>query len=237
MNTKIEIIIGDITKQKDVDAIVNAANTSLLGGGGVDGAIHKAAGPLLLEECKLLHGCNVGEAKFTKAYDLPCKYIIHTVGPKYRDGHHGEITLLKWAYTNSLIVAQKMGIRKIAFPAISTGIYKYPIVEATKIAVSVVEEFIEEHSDAFDLIRFVLFDTNTFDIYNDVISKKAICRNDLPEFIGNIIDIFEDFLENKGITIENDEREDSDDCILYGTDYGYLQDKIQETLKYWDICN
>lgn len=171
---RIQTVQGDITVQKDVEAIVNAANTSLLGGGGVDGAIHRAAGPELLEECRTLYGCNTGEAKITKGYKLPCKYVIHTVGPIYRGGNYNEAELLKNAYWNSLQLAVDHGIRTIAFPSISTGVYRYPLKEAAEIAVNTVTEFYKEHVDDLDYVRFVLFNARTRKVYDDVIMKNGM---------------------------------------------------------------
>lgn len=167
----IETVLGDITKQTDVEAIVNAANNSLLGGGGVDGAIHRAAGRELLAECRTLNGCETGEAKITSAYKLPCKYIIHTVGPIYRGGNSGEPQLLENAYKNSMKVALQNKIRTIAFPSISTGIYSYPLEQATEIAVKTVNDFYLEHPNEFDCIRFVLFDERTKQAYDNAIDK------------------------------------------------------------------
>lgn len=163
MNNKIEIHKGDITKLK-VDAIANAANTTLLGGGGVDGAIHRAAGPQLLEECETLNGCPTGEAKITKGYNLPAEYVIHTVGPVWRGGNNNEDELLANCYHNSLKLAVDNGIKTIAFPAISTGIYGFPLNRAARIAVSVVTNFLSEH-DKIEKVIFVAFDDKTYYAY------------------------------------------------------------------------
>lgn len=167
----IETVLGDITKQTDVEAIVNAANNSLLGGGGVDGAIHRAAGRELLAECRTLNGCKTGEAKITSAYKLTCKYVIHTVGPIYRGGNSGEPQLLANAYKNSMKLALQNKIRTIAFPSISTGIYSYPLEEAAEIAIKTVNDFYLEHQNEFDCIRFVLFDDRTKQAYDNAINK------------------------------------------------------------------
>ena len=160
----IKIIKGDITKIK-AEAIVNAANSTLLGGGGVDGAIHRAAGPELLKECRTLGGCKTGEAKITKGYNLPAKFVIHTVGPVWQGGNTGEAELLKKCYQNSLRLAQKHKIKSIAFPAISTGVYGYSFEQASKIAIRTVKNFIDENLEAFDEVIFVLFFEEDFSAF------------------------------------------------------------------------
>lgn len=165
--TRIQMVKGDITEQH-VDAIVNAANSSLLGGGGVDGMIHYVAGPELREECKKLGKCETGEAKITKGYKLPAKYVIHTVGPVYGHEEGNEELLLSNCYTNSLKLAREHGLRSIAFPAISTGVFKYPKDEAAHVAIETVRYFISRNPDALDEIRFVLFDELNFNIYSQL---------------------------------------------------------------------
>lgn len=155
MNNRIQVVRGDITEQI-VDAIVNAANSSLLGGGGVDGAIHDAAGPDLLEECRRIGGCPTGEARITGGYQLPAKYVIHTVGPVWHGGNHGEDALLAACYRNSLGLALQHAIRTIAFPAISTGAYGYSLNRATHIAVGEVRAFLQQHSQ-IERVTFVCF--------------------------------------------------------------------------------
>ena len=167
----IKAIRGDITKITDIEAIVNAANTSLLGGGGVDGAIHRAAGPKLLEECRTLHGCDTGDAKITGAYNLTCKYVIHTVGPVWHGGKSGEEELLASCYYNSLKVAVENKIHSVAFPSISTGVYGYPIEQAAKIAVHTVKRFLDENPGLIDTVEWVLFDDRTFAAYEKEIDR------------------------------------------------------------------
>ena len=150
----IEVVRGDITKLA-VDAIVNAANTTLLGGGGVDGAIHRAAGPELLAECKTLGGCRPGEAKITRGYLLPARFVIHTVGPVWSGGHRGEPDTLANCYRNSLRIASENGLRTIAFPAISCGAYRYPIADAARIAVQITKEFLRDNASIAE-VTFVV---------------------------------------------------------------------------------
>jgi O-acetyl-ADP-ribose deacetylase len=164
--TRLEVIEGDITRL-DVDAIVNAANQSLLGGGGVDGAIHRAAGPELRAECRLLNGCDTGDAKITKGYRLKARFVIHTVGPVWRGGNDGEPELLASCYSRCLTLAEQHGLKSIAFPAISTGIFGYPKEPATETAVRVVR------AQAYlDHVIFCCFDRATADLYRAVIARS-----------------------------------------------------------------
>jgi len=159
----VRLIFGDIT-QIAVDAIVNAANNSLLGGGGVDGAIHRAAGPELLEECRRLGGCPTGEARITKAYKLPARYVIHTVGPVWRDGKNKETELLTSCYRNSLKLAEQTGAKSIAFPSISTGAYRFPIESASKIALRTVLDYLKT-TNAIEQVVFVCYSQNDYETY------------------------------------------------------------------------
>lgn len=169
MKDRIEIVNGDITRQH-VDAIVNAANTTLLGGGGVDGAIHRAAGPELLAECRKLNGCSTGDAKITQGYRLPAKFVIHTVGPVWRGGQADEDQLLRSGYQRSLALALEHGVRTIAFPSISTGIYGFPIERASRIAVKAVKSFLEEH-DGLDKVVFVCFGRHDYQVYQKAVQE------------------------------------------------------------------
>jgi len=165
--SQVEINRGDITKL-DVDAIVNAANATLLGGGGVDGAIHRAAGPELLMECRRLNGCRPGEAKITRGYRLPARFVIHTVGPVWRGGKHGEPETLANCYRSSLRLAAENGLKTIAFPAISCGAYGYPISDAARIAVRSTQEFLEA-DDKIEKVVFVLWGEDIYDVYRQLL--------------------------------------------------------------------
>jgi O-acetyl-ADP-ribose deacetylase (regulator of RNase III) len=167
MESKPELYKGDITKL-NVDAIVNAANTSLLGGGGVDGAIHRAAGHELLEYNQRLGGCTTGEAKISPGFKLPAKYIIHTVGPVWNGGKNNEDKLLANCYKNSLRLAAENNIKTIAFPSVSTGVYRFPVERASKIAVKEIKDFLEKDSP-IEKVIFVCFDDRTYEIYNEIL--------------------------------------------------------------------
>lgn len=166
---KIQIIQGDITKQA-VDAIVNAANCSLLGGGGVDGAIHRAAGPELLAECRTLNGCATGQAKITKGYRLPAKYVIHTPGPVWHGGSHGEPELLASCYRSCLTLAREHGCKTVDFPSISTGVYHFPLEKAAEIAISTIAAFLETAPE-LQQVRMVCFDARTKAHYDQALAR------------------------------------------------------------------
>ena len=166
---RLSIVKGDIVKMK-TDAIVNAANTSLLGGGGVDGAIHRAAGPELLAECETLNGCKTGEAKITKGYKLKAKYVIHTPGPIWRGGKWGEAELLANCYKNCLALAKENGVKTIAFPSISTGVYRFPVEQAAKIAVGEILNGLN-NDDAIEQVPIVCFDDKTKEFYLDALAE------------------------------------------------------------------
>ena len=167
--SRIEIIQGDITRQA-VDAIVNAANTSLLGGGGVDGAIHRAAGPELLAECRTLHGCRTGEAKITKGYRLPARFVIHTPGPVWHGGGSGEEALLASCYRSCLTLAAENGCKTVDFPSISTGVYHFPLEKASRIAITTIAAFLAEHPE-IERVRMVCFDGRTKAFYDRALEE------------------------------------------------------------------
>ena len=175
MKERIEILEGDITKQ-EVDAIVNAANTSLLGGGGVDGAIHRAAGPDLLEETRKIGGCPTGEARVSKGYRLPANWVIHTVGPVWAGGHKNEDNLLANCYKNSLVAAEKLGIKTIAFPSISTGVYRFPLDRATKIALKETRQFLQDNKTVEKVI-FVCFGKKALTTYENTFKRMSNDNN------------------------------------------------------------
>jgi len=172
--SSIQIVLEDITKLK-VDCIVNAANHSLLGGGGVDGAIHRAAGPGLLEECRSLNGCQTGQAKITKAYDLPCQYVIHTVGPVYDKSSQNAIDLEN-CYINSLELAKENNIHSIAFPGISTGVYGYPVKQALIVSYSAISKWLNDHDDYNMTVILCAYNQDTYDLYLEYDMRYNVCK-------------------------------------------------------------
>ncbi len=171
-STVISLVRGDITAE-DTDAIVNAANSRLAGGGGVDGAIHAAGGPKIMEECGKFNGCPTGKAVITTGGNLKARHVIHTVGPIYRDGAHSEAALLESAYRSSLELAVNNGIKTIAFPSISTGAYGYPLEEAARIAIKTVLDFVKFNKGAFSFVRFVLFSDAALKAYTEALKKQT----------------------------------------------------------------
>ena len=199
----IKTVKGDITKITDVQAIVNAANNSLLGGGGVDGAIHRAAGPELLAECRTLHGCETGEAKITKAYNLPCDYVIHTVGPIWNGGTSREDELLANCYYNSMKLAMDNGIRNIAFPSISTGVYSFPVELAAKIAVNTINRFLQENPDNMMYLDYPNLESykveakteNGNPFYRDTFLEEFLSEQHLTEKLSDMEGVWTDYVK------------------------------------------
>lgn len=169
-STTLELVQGDITQQ-DVEAIVNAANSGLAGGGGVDGAIHRAGGPTIMEECRRIGGCPTGEARITSGGNLKARYVIHAVGPFYNNGVSGERELLAKTYRSSLGLALEHKVKSIAFPSLSTGAFRYPVRDAAQAALSTVTAFLKSHPGEFDLVRFVLFDAKTLAAYGTILER------------------------------------------------------------------
>ncbi|HZG64484.1 MAG TPA: O-acetyl-ADP-ribose deacetylase [Rubrobacteraceae bacterium] len=168
--TSLELVQGDITKQ-DTDAVVNAANSGLSGGGGVDGAIHRAGGPRIMEECREIGGCPTGESRMTSGGNLMARYVIHAVGPVYNNGVSGEDSLLANAYRNSLRLGVEKGLKSVAFPSLSTGAYGYPLREAASIALKTVVEFLKTEQHSLELVRFVLFDRRTLEEFERTLGR------------------------------------------------------------------
>jgi len=203
--TKIEILNGDITKLK-IDAIVNAANKSLLGGGGVDGAIHRAAGHKLLEECRTLNGCETGQAKITKGYNLPAKFVIHTVGPVWYGGNKNEREMLKSCYHTALTLAKENGVKTIAFPAISCGVYRFPLEEACAIATETVKDFIS-NDDSFEKIIFIDINEKIVDLLNlhiDILENVDALEYEEDEEILEHLKAIYDIIKKKCARCDNE---------------------------------
>ena len=220
----LQIIRQDITKMQ-ADAIVNAANSSLLGGGGVDGCIHRAAGRELLEECKTLGGCKTGDAKITKGYKLPCKYVIHAVGPRYMDGKHGEEELLRSCYRKSLALAKQSGCESVAFPLISSGVYGYPKVEALKVAMDEISEFLFENDMT---VYIVIFDKSAFRI-----SEKLF--SDIEEFIDdNYVDEHELLYPESRRRFVQMEKDENCKCFAMGANDLLSDESLEEILDSMD---